>query len=75
MPLVNVHMAKGRSNDQKRALMAAITDAMVEHVGAPRESVRVWITEMDNTDFMAAGELLADKQARLAAERAAQKDQ
>ena len=51
--------------------MSAITDAMVEHIGAPRESVRVWITEMSNTDFMAGGELLADKQARLAAEKAA----
>ncbi len=68
MPLVNVHMADGRTPDQKRALMAAITDAMHEHIGAPRESVRVWINEFPNTDFMAGGELLADKQARLAAE-------
>ena len=71
MPLVNVHMAEGRTPDQKRALMDAITDAMHEHIGAPRESVRVWINEFPNTDFMAGGELLADKQARLAAERAA----
>lgn len=71
MPLVNVHMAQGRTPEQKKALMSAITDAMVEHIGAPRESVRVWITEMSNTDFMAGGELLADKQARLAAEKAA----
>ncbi len=70
MPLVNVHMASGRTPEQKRALMEAITDAMHEHIGAPRESVRVWITEMPNTDFMAGGELLADKQARLAREAA-----
>lgn len=68
MPLVNVHMAKGRSPEAKKALMDAITDAMEEHIGAPRTAVRVWITEMENTDFMAGGELLADKQARLAAE-------
>lgn len=71
MPLVNVHMAEGRTAEQKRALMAAITEAMHEHVGAPRESVRVWIDEFPNTDFMAGGELLADKQARLAREREA----
>ena len=70
MPLVNVHMASGRTPEQKRALMAAITDAMHEHIGAPRESVRVWISEMANTDFMAGGEVLADKQARLAREAA-----
>lgn len=70
MPLVNVHMATGRTREQKKALMSAITDAMVDHIGAPRDSVRVWITEVEPTDFMAAGEVLIDKQARLAAERA-----
>ena len=70
MPLVQVHMAEGRSPDQKRALLEAITDAVVDSIGAPRDSIRVWITEMGNTDFMAGGELLADKQARLARERA-----
>ncbi len=70
MPLVNVHMASGRSPEQKKALMTAITDAVVDTLGAPRDSVRVWITEMSNLDFMAGGELLADKQARLAAGQA-----
>ena len=73
MPLVNVHMAAGRSAEEKKAMMEAITDAMVDTIGSPRESIRVWITEMvPNTDFMAGGELLADKQARLAAEAAAE---
>lgn len=70
MPLVNVHMADGRSPEAKKALMDAITDAMHTHIGAPRESVRVWINEFPNTNFMAGGELLRDKQERLARERA-----
>ncbi len=75
MPLVNVHMAQGRTDEQKLALMNAITDAMVEHLGSPRDSVRVWINEFANTEFMAGGELLKDKQARLAAEAAANQTQ
>lgn len=71
MPLVNIQMAEGRTAAQKKALMNAITDAMHEHIGAPREAVRVWINEFPNTDFMAGGEVLADKQARLAREAAA----
>ena len=67
MPLVQVHMAAGRTAEQKRAVMEAMTDAMVEHLGAARESVRVWISEFPDTDFMAGGELLTDKKARLAA--------
>lgn len=66
MPLVNVHMAEGRSDEQKLALMNAITAAMEEHIGTPRDSVRVWISEFANTEFMAGGELLKDKQVRLA---------
>ncbi len=69
MPLVHVHMAEGRDPAAKKALMDAITDAMHQHVGAPRESVRVWINEFPNTNFMAGGELLKDKQERLARER------
>lgn len=72
MPLVNVQMAEGRTPEQKKALMEAITDAMHEHIGAPRDAVRVWINEFPNTDFMAGGEVLADKQSRLAAEAAAE---
>ena len=72
MPLVNVHMASGRTPEQKKALMDAVTDAMVEHIGAPRASVRVWISEFENTDFMAGGELLRDKQERLRRESAGQ---
>lgn len=64
MPLVNVHMASGRTPEQKKALLAAITDAVVSTIGAPVESVRVWIDEFEATDYMASGELLADKQAR-----------
>ncbi|MGA7756473.1 MAG: 2-hydroxymuconate tautomerase [Ilumatobacteraceae bacterium] len=68
MPLVHIQMAEGRSAEQKRAVMTAITDAMVEQLGASRDSVRVWITEFPDTDFMAGGEVLADKRARLAGE-------
>jgi 4-oxalocrotonate tautomerase len=64
-------MATGRSDAQKRAVLEAITDAIVEHLAAPRDSVRVWISEFPATDYMAGGELLADKHARLAAEREA----
>ena len=46
--------------------MAAITEAMHDHIAAPRAAVRVWITEFPSTDYMAGGELLADKQTRLA---------
>jgi 4-oxalocrotonate tautomerase len=62
MPLIHVTMTEGRTKEQKRALLAAITDAAVESIGAPRPSVRVWITEVPPDEFMAAGELLSERQ-------------
>lgn len=70
MPLVSVTMAKGRTVEDKQKLMLAIADAIVDSIGAPRDSVRVWINEVNNTDFLAGTEILSDKQARLAAEAA-----
>lgn len=61
MPMINVHMAAGRTDEQKKALMAALTQAAQDSIGAPLASIRVWITEMQPTEFMAGGELMADR--------------
>lgn len=75
MPLVNVTMARGRTPDDKQRMLHAIADAIHESIGAPRDSIRVWVNEVENTDFLAGTEILADKQARLAAEAAQQQEQ
>lgn len=69
MPLVNVTMARGRTPEAKMKMLHAIADAIHESVGAPRDSIRVWVTEVDNTDFLAGTEILADKQERVAREQ------
>jgi 4-oxalocrotonate tautomerase len=61
MPLIHVSMARGRTEEQKRALLAAVTRAAQESIDAPLASIRVWITEFEGTDFMSAGEILADR--------------
>jgi 4-oxalocrotonate tautomerase len=61
MPLIHVSMARGRTAEQKRALLAALTNAAQEAIGAPVGSIRVWITEFDGRDFMSGGEILADR--------------
>lgn len=75
MPLVNVTMARGRTPEQKGAMLRAISEAIHDSIGAPRDSIRVWITEVENTDFLAGTEVLADKQARLAREAAEREQQ
>lgn len=55
MPIIQVNMMQGRDDDQKERLIAALTEAVVESIGAPRESVRVLINEMPKTHWGIAG--------------------
>lgn len=64
MPLVHITIADGRTPEQKKALLSAVTQAVQDTIDAPLDSIRVWITEMSGDHYMAAGELLADKRAR-----------
>jgi 4-oxalocrotonate tautomerase len=63
VPLIQINLAAGRTDEQKRALLQAITDAVESSIGAPLESIRVWISEFEPTEYMAGGELLADRRA------------
>jgi 4-oxalocrotonate tautomerase len=55
MPLAQVSMLEGRTEEQKTALIAAVTEAIMESVGAPRESVRVVIYEVAKTNWGIGG--------------------
>jgi 4-oxalocrotonate tautomerase len=55
MPIIHVHLMEGRTGEQKARLIAALTDAAIESVGAPRESVRVLLLEVPKTHFGIGG--------------------
>ena len=55
MPIIHVHLMEGRTDEQKARLIGALTDAAVESVGAPRESIRVLLIEMPKTHFGIGG--------------------
>ena len=40
MPLVQINMADGRTPEQKRALLDAVTKAVQDSIGAPLDSIR-----------------------------------
>ena len=61
MPLIQVSMAAGRTEEHKRALLEALTAAAHEAIGAPVASIRVWIHEFPPENFIAGGEVLADR--------------
>lgn len=57
MPIVELTLIEGRTHQQKAAAVKAVTNALVESLGAPAESVRVIIREIPPEHFAVAGVL------------------
>ncbi|NEU30454.1 2-hydroxymuconate tautomerase family protein [bacterium LRH843] len=55
MPIVTVKLLEGRTDDQKRALIEKVTDAVIETAVCDRDRVSVVIEEMKLTDFGKGG--------------------
>jgi 4-oxalocrotonate tautomerase len=55
MPEVYVHAVKGRSAEQKKALMKDITAAVMKHFNAPADAVVVSIIETESTSKSKGG--------------------
>ncbi|MEQ1807753.1 MAG: 2-hydroxymuconate tautomerase [Burkholderiaceae bacterium] len=60
MPFAQVYMIEGRTDEQKRAVIEKVTNALIEAVNAPREAVRVWITEVPKTQWGIGGTTAKD---------------
>jgi len=60
MPLVNVKIMEGRSDDKIEAMMENITDAVSDSLDAPKENVRVTVEEVPKNRW-AIGGAAADK--------------
>jgi 4-oxalocrotonate tautomerase len=61
MPIVRIEMWPGRGRDEKNALIRNVTDAVVNSIGCPDESVTVLLYEVDKSDWAAAGVCYADR--------------
>jgi len=61
MPIIQVHMFEGRTVDQKRKLVAEMTDAVVKSINVKPEDVRIIIQDMAKYDYSIGGKLVIDK--------------
>jgi 4-oxalocrotonate tautomerase len=55
MPFVHIHLIQGRNADDKRRVIEKVTDALVEALNAPRESVRISILDVPSENWGIAG--------------------
>jgi 4-oxalocrotonate tautomerase len=64
MPFVDITLVQGRTPEQLRQLVTALTDAVEHSVDAPRESIRVVVREVPATHWAAGDETIAERRAR-----------
>jgi 4-oxalocrotonate tautomerase len=60
MPTYHVEMLEGRSIEQKKQLVEAITRVSVEILGGQRESVDVLITDIKRENWATGGKLWSE---------------
>lgn len=61
MPLMTVEMFEGRSLDQKRELVQALTTTFCEVAGGNPSAVHILIRDVAKCDWGVGGELCSDK--------------
>lgn len=60
MPIIDLKLLEGRTLDEKRRLVASVTEAVVESLGVKPESVRITLHEMPKDNYSVAGILASD---------------
>ena len=62
MPIVQVNLLEGRTIDQKKKLVANLTEAVVKSLDVKPDAVRIILQEMAKQDYAIGGVLAIDKQ-------------
>ena len=55
MPIIQITLVAGRSDEQKAAMYKEVTEAVHRTLGAPRENVRIMLNEVPAKHFAVAG--------------------
>lgn len=61
MPIIQVKLFEGRSIEQKRAFVRAVTEAAQETLGASPESVDILLQEIKREEWATGGTLWSEK--------------
>lgn len=64
MPIVQIQMLEGRTQEQKREIIAEMTETLSRVSGAPKESIRIIIQEIAHDDWGIAGMTMKEYRAQ-----------
>lgn len=63
MPFVDIRLAGNAAREQKAAIVADVTQSLVERLGKSPATVQVVISEVSTENYGSAGQLIADRDA------------
>ncbi len=63
MPVVEVTLVEGRTPEQLRSMITAVTHAVADTVAAPVANIRVVVREVPATHFAAGDQTIAERNA------------
>jgi len=61
MPFVDIRLAGNATREQKAAIVADVTQSLVERLGKSPAAVQVVISEISTENYGAGGQLIADR--------------
>jgi 4-oxalocrotonate tautomerase len=63
MPTIHINMFEGRTIDQKRKMVVAMTEALVKSLDVKPETVHIIISESPKHNIAVGGVLVSDRKA------------
>lgn len=64
MPIITINLLEGRSDDQKERLIHEVTEACHRALDAPRDAVRIIISDMSRQHYGVGGVSKAKAESR-----------
>ncbi|MFJ7970291.1 4-oxalocrotonate tautomerase [Psychrobacillus sp. NPDC096389] len=61
MPFIQITIAEGREPEKKEKLIYEVTETVSAVIGAPKETIRVLITEVPTTHWGIAGQSISKR--------------
>ncbi|GLV29854.1 hypothetical protein TomTYG75_23720 [Sphingobium sp. TomTYG75] len=61
MPFVDIRLAGNATREQKAAIVADVTQSLVERLGKSAAAVQVVISEISTENYGSGGQLIADR--------------
>ena len=60
MPFAQIYLLEGRTEEQKRAVIEKVTDALCEAIDAKRDTVRVMVLDVPKAQWGIGGKTAKD---------------